>query len=213
MADDKNRDKTNLLLLFQKPLEPIFTAKDDGMTSFHIPQEYLTERYRPIGMELASRIQTDNTVDLKPLTTYPDLAFTSALSLNSGFSLFNQAHKEMAGKLMQIFLDQPDASTLLSVAAYIKDRVNVYMFQYALTVALQHRSDTKDMDLPSVVNLFPDQFVDPTAFPRAREESALVSQESRQHINIPMEFTSNEKEVEQRMAYFREGNFKLGLLH
>lgn len=53
--------------------------------------------------------------------------------------------------------------------------------------------------------MFPDNFVDPSAFPKAREEGTLVSEENRQHINIPMEFTSNEKEIEQKLAYFREG--------
>lgn len=203
MADEKK----NLLLLFQKPTEPLFTRKDDGKTAFDVPEEFYTDRYRPLGDELSTRFGEDatNKVVLKPLTTFPDLSFASVLSKDGGFSLFNQVHKEMAGKLMKIFIDQPDAATLLSVAAYAKDRVNAYMFQYALSVAVQHRADTKDMTLPSIVTMFPDNFVDPSAFPKAREEATLVPEENRQHINIPMEFTSNDKEIEQKLAYFREG--------
>lgn len=200
-------DPNNLLLLFQKPNEPIFTQLDDGKTIIEVPEEFYTDRYRSLGASLSTRFGEDatNKVVLKSLTSFPDLAFAKSLSKEAGFSLFNQTHKDMAGKLMQIFLDQPDATTLMSVAAYTKDRVNAYMFQYALSVAMQHRDDTKNITLPSIVTSFPDKFVDPSVFPKAREEASLVLQENRQHINIPMEFTSNEKEIEQKLAYFREG--------
>ncbi|KAG4073757.1 hypothetical protein HA402_000981 [Bradysia odoriphaga] len=196
----------NLLLLFQKPNEPVFAQKDDGKTIIELPEEYYTDRYRPLGDELSTRFGEDvtNKVVLKAVAKLPDLSFALALSKEAGFSLFNQAHKEMASKLMQIFMDQPDAETLMSVAAYCKDRVNAYLFQYALSVAMQHRDDTKNIELPSIVSTFPDKFVDPSAFPKAREEATLVAEENRQHINIPMEFTSNNKEVEQKLAYFRE---------
>lgn len=206
MADNRN----DLLLLFQKPTEPLFTPKDDGKTSIDIPSEFYTDRYRPIGDTLSTRFgdEATNKVVLKPLKTYPDLSFASTLSKNGGFSLFNQTHKDMAGKLIQILIDTPLAD-LISVAGYIRDRVNAYLFQYAFSVAMQHRKDTSDMQLPSIVTMFPDNFVDPSAFSKAREEGAIVAAENRQHINIPMEFTSNEKEIEQKLAYFREG-MKLG---
>lgn len=203
MADNKN----NLLLLFQKPREPLFTPRNGGQSGFDIPENFFTDRYRPIGSDLTTRFgeNVTNKITLKPITTPPNLDFTSNLSRTGGFSLFNQQHKQMAGQLTKIFMDQPDEATLLSVAAYIKDRVNVYLFQYALSVAVQHRTDTKDITLPSIVNMFPDQFIDPSAFPKAREEGTLVSQGDRQFIRIPMEFTSSDKEIEQRLAYFREG--------
>lgn len=203
MADDKN----NLLLLFQKPREPLFSPRDGGSTGFDMPENFFTDRYRPIGSDLATRFGQGVTrkVALRPLATLPNLDFALNLNLTGGFSLFNQTHKTMAGQLTKIFMDQPDAASLLSCAAYIKDRVNLYMFQYALSVAVQHRTDTKDLTLPSIVNMFPDQFVDPSTFPKAREEAALVTQENRQFIKIPMEFTSSDREIEQRLAYFREG--------
>lgn len=202
MSDAKN----NLLLLFQKPLEPVFTVKDNGKTAFDLPDSYYTDRYKPIGTELSSRFGDDvekrvSLVSIDP----PDLSFASSLKKTSGFSLFNQKHKEIAAQLTKIFLDTPDSATLLSTAAYVKDRVNVYLFQYSLSVAVQHRPDTRDIDLPSIVQTFPDQFVDPSAFPRAREELALVSEENRMDIDIPLNFTAADREVEQRMAYFREG--------
>lgn len=203
-------EKSNLLLLFQKPLEPVFTLKDNGKTAFDLPQEYYTDRYKPIGAELSSRFGDDVEKRVTLVTVAPpDLTFANSLKRTAGFSLFNQKHKEIAAQLTKIFLDTPDASTLLSTAAYVKDRVNIYLFQYSLSVALQHRPDTRDIDLPSIVQTFPDQFVDPSAFPKAREELSLVSQENRMNIDIPLNFTANDRESEQRMAYFREGRFKL----
>lgn len=184
---------------------PNFFLKDNGKTAFELPQDYYTDRYKPIGLELASRFGDDvekrvSLVSVAP----PDLTFANSLKRTAGFSLFNQKHKEIAAQLTKIFLDTPDASTLLSTAAYVKDRVNVYLFQYSLSVALQHRPDTRDIDLPSIVQTFPDQFIDPSAFPKAREELSLVSQENRMNIEIPLNFTATDREVEQRMAYFRE---------
>lgn len=199
--------KNNLLLLFQKPNEPLFAGKDDGKTIIEVPDEYFTDRYRTLGDELFTRFgeNATNKVVLKSLKSYPDVSFASVLSKDGAFSLFNQIHKEIAGKLIQIFIDQPDPETFFTVAAYVKDRVNHYLYQYCLSVAVQHRKDTKDVVIPSIVTMFPDNFVDPSAFPKAREEAALLREESRQHINIPMEFTSTDKEVEQKLAYFREG--------
>lgn len=51
---------------------------------------------------------------------------------------------------------------------------------------------------------FPDQFVDPSVFPLAREEGSLVAEGSREPIEIPQNFTASEREEEQRLAYFRE---------
>lgn len=167
-------EKSNLLLLFQKPMEPLFTKKDGGKTAFDVPEDYYTDRYKPIGTEISSRFgeDVDKRVPLRPVA-HPDLAFADKIKKDAGFSLFNQKHKEIAAQLWKIFLDAPDISTLMSTAAYVKDRVNLYLFQYALAVAVQHRPDTKDIDLPSIVQSFPDQFIDPTAFRKAREVSHL----------------------------------------
>lgn len=46
--------------------------------------------------------------------------------------------------------------------------------------------------------------MDAAVFPRAREEGTLVSQQNRMPVEIPMNFTASDREVEQRLAYFRE---------
>lgn len=77
-------------------------------------------------------------------------------------------------------------------------------FQYALAVAVQHRNDTRNINLPSIAQQFPDLFVDSAVMPLAREESTLVPEGNRQPIEIPQNFTASEREAEQRLAYFRE---------
>ena len=68
---------------------------------------------------------------------------------------------------------------LLSTAVYARDRVNAYLFHYALSVALLHRSDTQNLDLPSLIHVFPDKYVDSQVFARAREEANIVPEGSR----------------------------------
>jgi hypothetical protein len=62
---------------------------------------------------------------------------------------------------------------LQSLAAYSRDRVNAQLFNYALSVAVLHRPDTKDMDLPLFAGLFPDKFMDSKVFERALEGDIL----------------------------------------
>lgn len=131
-----------------------------------------------------------------------DLSFADNLNVNSGFSLFNQNHKEMATKLTELFLQAPNIETFLKMA---EKRVNVFLCQYSFLVAYYHRTDTIKKNLPSIVERFPDHFFDPSVFSPAREEKELHSEEVRIQIPLTFNFTASDKEVEQRMAYFREG--------
>lgn len=65
---------------------------------------------------------------------------------------------------------------LKSVAVYVRDRINPYLFNYGLSVAILHRPDTKDLDVPSFIQSFPDKYFDSKVFNKAREECVLVEQ-------------------------------------
>lgn len=73
-----------------------------------------------------------------------------------------------------------------------------------MAAAVQHRDDTQNISLPSIVQQFPDNFVDSSVFPRAREEGSLVPVENRIPVELKMNFTASDREFEQRLAYFRE---------
>ncbi|KAL1382273.1 hypothetical protein pipiens_013261 [Culex pipiens pipiens] len=174
-----------LLALLQRPLEPTFYPKDNGTTVIDLPDSYFTERYRPIGESLQNRFGNDaeNRIAVRNVGT-PNITFAEAIDRRGGFSLFNEKHRKIAGDLIALF-SGPSPTT-----------------RYA--VAIQHRPDTKDLNVPSFLELFPDSFVDPAVFPRLREEGAVVQQANRMTIDIPSNFTASDREDEQRLAFFRE---------
>lgn len=67
----------------------------------------------------------------------------------------------------------------LSLSTYAKDRVNKYLYVYANSVALLHRSDTKNIPAPSHLQIFPELYMDRSVFSSAREENDIVPEGSR----------------------------------
>ncbi|XP_055603339.1 phenoloxidase 8-like [Uranotaenia lowii] len=198
-------DKNAILALLQRPLEPTFLPKDDGKTVLILPEEYMPDRYKPLTNDIQTRFSDGAEVEIpvKNVGT-PSLAFAEVIDKNGAFSLFVEKHRDIAGQLISLFLAQKDVTSLMGVASYARGRLNPYLFQYALTVAIQHRPDTKDLPVPAAISLFPDQFVDPSVFPRLREEGNVVEQSERTTIDIKPNYTASDREPEQRMAYFRE---------
>lgn len=195
-------------LLFQRPLEPSFTSRDNGKTVLDLPESFYTDRYKVQAMSLGSGLGNrfgDNIETRIPVkdVTKPDLSFIT-LDKKKSFSLFNESHKTQAGKLMQIFLDAPDIPTFAGIAAYCKDRIHPIMFQYCYTVAVEHRPDTKNVKIPPIAELFPGHFVEPSVLKDARAEGSLIREGDRMNIDIPQNYTANSREAEQRLAYFRE---------
>lgn len=115
-------------LLFQRPNEPLFTAKDNGKTIFDLPPDFYTDRYKSIGTAIGIRLGEDaeRTIPLRSIQ-HPNLEFARSIQIRGTFSLFNQQHQKIAGQLTQILLQTP-VDDLVSMAAYIKDRVNPYLY-------------------------------------------------------------------------------------
>lgn len=65
------------------------------------------------------------------------------------------------------------------MSVFCRDRVNPQMFIYALSVAILHRPDTKDLPIPPLTEVFPDKYIDSGVFARAREEANIVPTDSR----------------------------------
>ncbi|XP_049317717.1 phenoloxidase 2-like [Bactrocera dorsalis] len=196
-------DKNNLLLLFDRPTEPIFMEK--GKAVFDVPDNFLTDRYRPISTEVQSRFgeMAEQRIPVREISI-PDLRVPMSLARDAQFSLFIPAHRRIAGRLIDIFMGVRSIDDLQSVAVYARDRVNPYLFNYALSVALLHRPDTKGLDLPSFAQNFPDKFVDSRVFRQVREEATVVPDGSRMPITIPRDYTASDLEPEHRLWYFRE---------
>lgn len=128
MSVDNNEVKDGIRLLFQRPNEPLFTAKDNGKTIFELPSNFYSERYKTIGSSLSNRIGGDvgKTIQLREIQQ-PNLDFTKSIKLHGSFSLFSKNHQQIAGELIKILLDLSE-DDFISTAAFIKDRVNPYLF-------------------------------------------------------------------------------------
>lgn len=200
-------DKNDLLLLFDRPTEPVFMGKtlDAGITtrSFEVPTNYLPKEYQSIGVQLASRWSGDDKIQVTNIAL-PDLSIPMQLGRRENFALFIPRHRAIASKLIDIFMGMRNVADLTSVAVYARDRLNPYLFNYALSVALLHREDTKGIELPNFMQSFPGKFVDSAIFSRAREAVSVVPDEVRTPIIIPREYTASDLDPEHRVAYFRE---------
>lgn len=126
---NENTTKDHMKLLFQRPNEPLFTVKGDGKSAFDVPSTFYGERYKTIGAAISTRLgDAVEVIHLRSDISLPNLDFTKSLKIHGPFSLFNRKHQEISGQLIKLFIDLPDPDTLLSTAAYCKDRVNPYLF-------------------------------------------------------------------------------------
>ncbi|XP_055859251.1 phenoloxidase 2-like [Episyrphus balteatus] len=193
-------------LLFQRPLEPIFTSRDNGKAAFDVPDSFYTEKFNSSIASIQSRFgdDIDVKIPIRDIDNKPNLDFALEIGKRQNFDLFSDKHKRIAGKLIRMFMTTKDRSEFISLAAYVKDRINPMLFQYAYTVAIQHRPDTKMVPVPPVAEQFPGNFVEPSVFQEARAEGSLKSPENRITIDMAENFTASNREDEQRLAYFRE---------
>ncbi|XP_055859174.1 phenoloxidase 2-like [Episyrphus balteatus] len=198
-------NKNNLLLLFDRPQEPVFMGKGKDGSVFDVPDKFLTDRYKPIGSEIQSKFggPSGKRIPVKDISV-PDLRIVTSLGRDEQFSLFIPRHRRIAGRLIDILVSARNIDELQSLAVYIRDRVCPVLFNYGLSVALLHRPDTKNLDLPSFVQSFPDKFVDSKVFNKLREEAVIVPDGSRMAISIPIDYTASDLDEEHRLWYFRE---------
>ncbi|XP_023168266.1 phenoloxidase 2 [Drosophila hydei] len=202
-----NTDLKALELLFQRPLEPVFTTRDNGKTVFDLPESVYTDRYRNNTEEVSNRFSqnVETRIPVRELAKKPNLEFAAKLGHKKQFSLFINSHKEIASKLIQLFLDAPNLQQFVALAAYTKDRVNPVLFQYCYAVTIAHRPDTRTVPIPNISQVFPSNFIEPSVFQDARQEASVIAKSgNRSALEIPANYTASDREDEQRLAYFRE---------
>lgn len=97
-------NKQNLLLLYERPQEPVFMKKGNNSV-FDVPDNFYNDRYQPIGMELSTRFGGEATtkISVKPISQ-PDLTIPMSLDRHEQFSLFLPKHRAIAGRLIDIFM-------------------------------------------------------------------------------------------------------------
>ena len=100
-------DKKNLLLLFDRPGEPIFTPKGKDNTVFQVPDKFLEDNYQNIGSEIQSRFGDEADVTIRVSdTSLPDISVPASLDKQENFSLFIPRHKKLAAALTDVFLSK-----------------------------------------------------------------------------------------------------------
>lgn len=97
-------NKQNLLLLYERPQEPVFMAKGNNSV-FEVPDNFYNDRYQPIGLELSTRFGGEATskISVKQISQ-PDLTIPMSLDRHEQFSLFLPKHRKIAGRLIDIFM-------------------------------------------------------------------------------------------------------------
>ncbi|XP_015524598.1 phenoloxidase 1 [Neodiprion lecontei] len=198
-------NNNSILYLFDRPAEPAYVPKGEKKVAFDVPPNYLPDRYRNVAVDVINRFAdtTDSKIPIRQITL-PDLSIPLRLGRREPFSLFIPSHRKMAARLIEIFMGMRTYDDFLSASVYCRDRVNTNMFIYALSVAILHRPDTKNLPIPPLSEVFPEKFMDGGVFSRAKEEANLVPAGSRQPIVIPKDYTASDLDEEHRVAYFRE---------
>lgn len=135
--------KESIVLLFHRPCDPLFAPKHNGTVTFDVPPHFHTDRYKSISTAISSRFgknaNIERIVSLRSDIELPNLEFTEPIKIQASFSLFNTKHQQIAGQLIRIFMNVSDLDTLLSTAAYCRDRVNPHLFSVLILIFLNHK--------------------------------------------------------------------------
>ncbi|XP_068086815.1 phenoloxidase 1 [Anabrus simplex] len=198
----------NLLLLFERPFEPVFTPKGEEKKIFQVPEDYLSDRYKELNTKSSIEFrfggETAERIPVKSIGN-PGLALPETLGKDEKFSVFIPLHREMATQVIEFLLEMKNMEDFLSAAVYFRINLNPELFNYALSVAMLHKPETQDSDLLSLNELFPEKFHEGSVVYRAQAEVEVIKNvDERVPIDIERNFTGTDLDVEHRLAYFRE---------
>ncbi|CAH0713853.1 unnamed protein product, partial [Brenthis ino] len=205
MADVVN----SLLLLFDRPNEPMISLKGENKALFQLTEQHLGEDYRRNGIEINNRFgkEANEVIPVKQLKRVPQFPKARRLAQDSEFSILLPAHLEMADEVIDEMLAVPEnqLQDFLSTCVFARSNLNPQLFNYCYSVALMHRKDTKNVPIQNFAETFPSKFVTSQVFASAREIAAVAAQGARRTpIIIPADYTATDLDVEHRLAYWRE---------
>lgn len=100
-------NKRNLLLLFERPMEPVFMKKGKNNATFNVPSDLLSDRYKG-KPELLERFSEEAgeviPVPSKVSISEADWKVPMSLDRDEPFSLFIPHHSDIADHLIDIFM-------------------------------------------------------------------------------------------------------------
>lgn len=100
--------KENLLLLFDRPQEPVFVEKGPKRAVFDVPSAFLTDRFKDIGVDIQNKFSetAGERIPVRDDFPVPDLKLPLTLGRHEQFSLFIPRHRELAAKLIEAFMSK-----------------------------------------------------------------------------------------------------------
>lgn len=100
--------KENLLLLFDRPQEPVFVEKGPKNAVFDVPSEILTDRFKDIGVDIQNKFSetAGERIPVQDNFPIPDLKLPLTLGRHEQFSLFIPRHRQLAAKLIEAFMSK-----------------------------------------------------------------------------------------------------------
>lgn len=131
--------------------------------------------------------------------------------VNEVFTLSNYKHREEAIALYDLFVAANDLTTLYKVALWARYNVNPDLFVYSITVALLHRPDMQDVELPALYEIQPDYFFNSEVIERAQEVkmqgfTGFDKVDGVYSVAIPANYTGQNfiANSESRLSYYTE---------
>jgi len=110
-------NKSALLLLFDRPKEPIFKEKGEDKVILDVPKNFISERFQSVETEVVSRFGDDDSqhYGVQAISRLPDLKFADKLGRDKPFSLWIPLHSRVAGKLIEIFMGKVSLSACIKL--------------------------------------------------------------------------------------------------
>nr|XP_018902181.1 PREDICTED: phenoloxidase 2-like isoform X1 [Bemisia tabaci]XP_018902182.1 PREDICTED: phenoloxidase 2-like isoform X1 [Bemisia tabaci] len=131
-----------------------------------------------------------------------ELSEIQTLDRRTHFSAFDPLHRELAAKLIKIFMRQRDLKELVSMSGYLRDEVHPDLFNYALSITLMHRKDTSNLQVPLLATVMPHKFIDAKILRKVKEAIKNGTYDSNNPIFMtPQQTTSKDENL---LHYFRE---------
>ncbi|XP_071956098.1 hemocyanin AA6 chain-like [Antedon mediterranea] len=121
------------------------------------------------------------------------------------FSIFVDAHREEATSVIQYLQSAEDFDVFITIATIFRDNINTELWLFAFHVAIQNRDDATGVRIPPVFQLQAQAFFVNGQIDQATAEAQLpgTSQIVR-GLDLDLFSTSNRRDPESRLAYFRE---------
>ena len=144
-----------------------------------------------------------------PSVKYPSTDIVGKLPKDQLFSWFNEQHMKEAETIYNFLISLPSFDDFWTAADYFKKVLNGGVYLYALSVALKHRADTRDLSLPPMWQINPFSFFHSAKIHRAldqlRARASGATPIPSTDINKATLFTTGTtRDPEHKLAWWRE---------